>query len=145
MTTMASQITSLTVVYATVYSDADERKHQSSASLAFVWGIHRDRWIRRRNGQLRRKCFHLMTSSWVVWHGNLFRITNPFMPRNRQSLDSLLIKAQQYGTFMFSLLLKTPFEQTIGLSVLGNVVNVMWRQCIGLHCHWQLYRYSKEK
>ena len=41
MTTMASQITSLTVVYSTVYSDADQRKHQSSASLAFVWGIHR--------------------------------------------------------------------------------------------------------
>ena len=45
MTTMASQITSLTIVYSTVYSDADQRKHQSSASLAFVWGIHRDRWI----------------------------------------------------------------------------------------------------
>ena len=38
MTTMATQITSLTVVYSTVYSDADQRKHQSSASLAFVWG-----------------------------------------------------------------------------------------------------------
>ena len=63
MTTMASQITSLTVVYSTVYSDADQRKHQSSASLAFVWGIHRDRWIPRTKGQLRGKCFHLMTSS----------------------------------------------------------------------------------
>ena len=41
MTTMASQITSLTVVYSTVYSDADQRKHQSSTSLAFVRGIHR--------------------------------------------------------------------------------------------------------
>ena len=46
MTTIASQITSLAAVYSTVYSDADQRKHQSSASLAFVWGIH-----------------HLMTSS----------------------------------------------------------------------------------
>ena len=63
MTTMASQFTSLTVVYSTVYSDADQRKHQSSASLAFVWGIHRDRWIPRTKGQLRGKCFHLMTSS----------------------------------------------------------------------------------
>ena len=63
MTTMASQITSLTVVYSTVYSDADQRKHQSSASLAFVWGNHRDRWIPRTKGQLRGKCFHLMTSS----------------------------------------------------------------------------------
>ena len=33
-----------------------------------VWGIHRDRWIPRTKGQLRGKCFHLMTSSWVVWY-----------------------------------------------------------------------------
>ena len=39
MTTMASQITSHTVVFSTVYSDADQRTHQNSASLAFVWGI----------------------------------------------------------------------------------------------------------
>ena len=38
---MASQITSLTIVYSTVYSGADQRKHQSSASLALVRGIHR--------------------------------------------------------------------------------------------------------
>ena len=69
MTTMVSQITSLTVVYSTVYSNADQRKHQSSASLAFVWGIHRARWIPRTKGQLRGKCFHLMTSSCVtVYH-----------------------------------------------------------------------------
>ena len=53
MTTIASQITSLTVVYSSVYSGADQRKHQSSASLAFVQGIHRDRWIPRTKGQLR--------------------------------------------------------------------------------------------
>ena len=40
MTTKASQITSLTIVYPTVYSGADQRKHQRSASLAFLWGIH---------------------------------------------------------------------------------------------------------
>ena len=38
--TMASQITSLTIVYWTVYLCADQRKHQSFASLAFVQGIH---------------------------------------------------------------------------------------------------------
>ena len=37
MGTIASQITSLTIVYSTVYSGADQWKHQSSASLAFVW------------------------------------------------------------------------------------------------------------
>ena len=41
MGAIASQITRLTIVYSTVYSDADQRKHQSSASLAFVRGIHR--------------------------------------------------------------------------------------------------------
>ena len=41
MGAIASQITSLTIVYSTVYSDADQRKHQSSASLAIVWRIHR--------------------------------------------------------------------------------------------------------
>ena len=41
MGTIASQITSLTIVYSTVYSDADLRKYQSSAPLAFVWGFHR--------------------------------------------------------------------------------------------------------
>ena len=41
MGTMASQTTSVTIVYWTVYSGTDQRKHQSSASLAFVWGINR--------------------------------------------------------------------------------------------------------
>ena len=40
MGAMVSQITSLTSVYSTVYSGADQRKHQTFASLAFVWGIH---------------------------------------------------------------------------------------------------------
>ena len=54
MSAIASQI-----VYSTVYSGADQRKHQSSAPLSFVRGIHR--WA----GQLRGKCFHSMTSSWI--------------------------------------------------------------------------------
>ena len=41
MDAVASKITSLTIVYSTVYSDADQRKHQSSASLAFELGFHR--------------------------------------------------------------------------------------------------------
>ena len=41
MTMLESQITSLTVVYSIVYSGVHQRKHQSSASLAFVREIHR--------------------------------------------------------------------------------------------------------
>ena len=41
MGAVASQITSLTIVYSTVYSDPDQSNYQSSTSLALVWGIHR--------------------------------------------------------------------------------------------------------
>ena len=41
MGTMASQITSLIIVYSTAYSGADQRNHQTSVSLAFLRGIHR--------------------------------------------------------------------------------------------------------
>ena len=41
MSAMVSEIASLMIVYWTVYSSADQRKHQSSALLAFVRGIHR--------------------------------------------------------------------------------------------------------
>ena len=41
MNAMASQFTSLAIIYSTVYSNADQRKHQSSASLAFVREFHR--------------------------------------------------------------------------------------------------------
>ena len=48
---IASQITSLTIVYLTVYSDAEQRKHKSFASPAFVGEFNGDRWITRTNGQ----------------------------------------------------------------------------------------------
>ena len=99
MTTMASQITSLTVVYSTVYSDADQRKHQSSQSPALcvgnspgphkgpvtrkmfpfddvimVRGIHRSPVNSPHRGQWREALmFSLMTSS----NGNIFRVTGP--------------------------------------------------------------------
>ena len=60
MIAMASQITSLTNVYSTVYSGADQSKHQSSASLAFVWGIHPHKW------PVTRKMFPF--DDIIVWH-----------------------------------------------------------------------------
>ena len=57
MGTIAHQITSLTIVYSTVYSGADQSKHQSSASLAFVWGIHRGQVNSPHKGPVTRKMF----------------------------------------------------------------------------------------
>ena len=63
MGSMASHITSLVIVYSTVYSGADQRKHQSSASLAFVRGIHRWPVNSPHKWPVTQKMFNLMTSS----------------------------------------------------------------------------------
>ena len=57
MGAMASQITSLTIVCSTVYTGANQRKHQSSASLAFVQGIHRWPVNSPHKGPVTRKMF----------------------------------------------------------------------------------------
>ena len=57
MGAMAYQITSLTIVYSTIYSGADQRKHQSSASLAFVRGFHRSPVNFQHKGPVTRKMF----------------------------------------------------------------------------------------
>ena len=57
MGAMASQITSLTIVYSTVYSGTDQSEHQSSASLAFVRGIHRWPMNSPHKWPARRKMF----------------------------------------------------------------------------------------
>ena len=77
VTTMASQITSLMVVYSTVYSDADQRKHQSSASLAFVRGIHRWPVNSPHKGPVTRKMFPFddVIMWWKLWMDmNILRI-----------------------------------------------------------------------
>ena len=57
MGAMASQITGVSIVYSTVCSGADQRKHQSSASLAFVRGIHRSPQNSPHKGPVTRKMF----------------------------------------------------------------------------------------
>ena len=54
---MASQLNSLTIVYSAVYSGADQRKHQSSASLTFVRGLHRWPVNSPRKESVTRKIF----------------------------------------------------------------------------------------
>ena len=69
MSLIASQITSLTIVYSTVYSDADQRKYQSSASLAFVRGIHRGPVNSPQKGPVRRKMFPF--DDVIMWYIHL--------------------------------------------------------------------------
>ena len=84
MGAMASQTTSLTIVYSIVYSGADQRKHQSSASLACVRGNHRGPVNSPHKWPVTRKMFPfddvIMTNvtiimsvtildvTWLPWH-----------------------------------------------------------------------------
>ena len=66
MCTMASQITSFTVVYSAVFSGED--KHQSSALLAFVRGIHRWPVNSPHKGPVTRKMFPFDDVIMKTWH-----------------------------------------------------------------------------
>ena len=81
MGAIASQITSLTIVYTIVYSDTDQRKHQSSAPLAFVRGIHRGPVNSPHKGPVTRKMFpfddvimFLVEVSPLSYKNNIFKV-----------------------------------------------------------------------
>ena len=68
MGAMTSQITNLTIVYSSVYWGADQKKHQSSASLGFVWGIHRWPSNSPHKGPVTRKIFPFddVIMTWII-------------------------------------------------------------------------------
>ena len=67
MRAMASEITSLTVVCSTVYWGADQRKHPSSASLAFVRGFQRWPVNSAHKGSVTRKIFPFDDGTMLTW------------------------------------------------------------------------------
>ena len=90
MSAMASQITSLTIVYSIFYSSADQRKHQSSASLVFVRGIHRWPVNSSHKGPVTQKMFPFDD---VIMLLILFRIISR-VPQFSQYLRSNI---EEYG------------------------------------------------
>ena len=74
---MVSQITSLMIVYSTVYSGAAQRKHQSSASLAFVRGIHRELVNSLHKWPVRRKMFPF--DDVIMWSFHLPLVSIPLL------------------------------------------------------------------
>ena len=77
MGAIACQITSLTIVYSTVYSDSDQRKHQSSASLAIARWIHRGPVNSPHKWPVTRKIFQFDdVIMWVATADPLGRICN---------------------------------------------------------------------
>ena len=72
MSAMAPQITNLTIVDSIVYSGADHRKYQSSASLAFVRGIHRWPVNSLHKGPVKQKMFIF---DYVIMNREAWRYT----------------------------------------------------------------------
>ena len=134
MTTMTSQITSITIVYSIVYSDADQRKHKSSASLVFVRGIHRSPVNSPQKGPVTRKmfpfddvimdiarpgptiCCPVAMSCTIDWHWSC-------------AIDAL---SQSYGGFPWlTTSVNTPVWPTVSDSLEPeNVFNLGRNQCI---------------
>ena len=127
---IASQITSLMIVCSTVHSGADQRKHQSSASLAFVRGIHRWPVVSPHKGPVTRKmlpfddvimgchdifswlsfqAFGLTTQSLEHQHDDVIKWKCfprywPFVRGIQRSPGNSLHKGQWHGALMFSLI-----------------------------------------
>ena len=91
MSAKASQITSLTIVYSSIYSGVDKRKHQSSASLYFMRGIHLWPVNSPHKGQVTRKVFSfddvvMIETARSCWMFPVpISIFNPFSLRRRGS------------------------------------------------------------
>ena len=80
MDAIASQITSLTIVSSIVHSGTYKKKHQSSASLAFVRGIHRWQVNSPHKWPVKRKMFPfddvIMSTLHQQWRQNIGDVVN---------------------------------------------------------------------
>ena len=95
MSPTASQITSLMIVYSIVYSGTDQRKHQSSTSLAFVRGIHRRPLNSPHKWPVTRKMF-------------------PF--------DDVIMLKEQWGVIIFTVIISYSFLPSILYMIKRNIL-----------------------
>ena len=72
---MASQTTGVSIVYAIVCSDADQRKHQSSASLALVGGNHQLPMNSPHKGPVTRRIFPFDNVIMILSFSTLFKFS----------------------------------------------------------------------
>ena len=146
MGTIASQITSLAIVYSIVYSSSHQRKHQSPASLAFVRGIHRGPVNSPHKWPVTRKmfpfddvimyifgysCLFSITLAYLVILHRTFRISTRDIERqfsiictvlthNHQNIIApliMLIKKKWKGTSCLSMFMPSTDQLTISYSL----------------------------
>ena len=116
MSAMTSQVTTLTIVYSNVYSGADQRKHQSPASLAFVRGIQRcqvnfpnkgsvTRIMSPFDDVIMRICFVFYHDRCAVCYGLLYCITT--VPESMRVVSRL---QETRSVFIFQVIFANPIE-----------------------------------
>ena len=135
MDSIASQITSPTIVYSTVYSDADQRKHLSSASLAFVWGIQRwpvnslDKW------PVTRKMFPfddviMFEEYWFRTrsHANIIQNRRQDLAKSRGTSNVQIKRILSSNQFLAARLERFNFLNLITATILlaNNITSTLW-------------------
>ena len=133
---LASQITGVSIVCSTICSGIDQRKHQCSASLAFVWGIHR--WLvdSPHKGPMTWKMFPfddaIMKCPRGQW-GNIFAVPyehyiNAFL-FHQSSYFSSLLNIHLPLCFVFSLMLRSRCCQVAWLGLSKRMSVLVLNNC----------------
>ena len=140
---MASQITSLMIVYSSFYSGTDQRRHQSPASLAFVPGIHRWPVNSPHKGPVTRKMFPFDD---VIMQSSKLHCPYPLHKKIEALVWASLSKVFATLDYFNAILLLWTGNES------GNVCNQVRtspfpEKCWGLQnswwrfpCHWAFFR-----
>ena len=121
MGTMEYEITSLKSVYSNVYSGADQSKHQSSATLAFVW------WIQRGPGNSLRK-WPVTQKMFPFDDVTMITIVFPYLTLKYYKLDLLQSCVLQYVTYKLTttkLKCSSEFESTKKRPIPSQIAKLM--------------------
>ena len=140
MSVMASQITSLTAVYSTVYSGTDQTKYQNSASLAFVRGIHRGPVNSPHKGPVTREMFPfdgvtMKTERSYQWIDKMSSVFDTYF--NKQCVEV----SSDNEVLLRGSLTRLLLHSIIGQVTPGGIGNLghywPWVMSCGLIClHW---------
>ena len=118
MSAIASQLTGVSIVCSIVGSGTNQRKHQSWASLAFVWGIHQWPVNSPLKGLVTRKMFPF--DDVIMWEGT--RIVSPTMAARQYALSPPTTWIRGNGNEFFQL---SKYAQWIYILMVWNVLFLM--------------------
>ena len=144
---IASQITILTIVYSTVYSDADQRKHQSSASLAFVRGIHRGLVNSPHKWPVTRKMFPFDD---VIMNADNTTVSNITLVSSQNRMEQIYMHMDiypyphrrfLYTDLMWQMNSQTHFHvfQFLYWNQLNKTENVHWTENWDISCYLRIF------